>query len=63
MTWEIAVGIFAIVSFAAVVIGWSGKISDASDSFVPKEVADETDEAIDSSKEYVKVLDETTLRL
>lgn len=27
MTWEIAIGIFAIVSFAAVVIGWSGKIS------------------------------------
>lgn len=27
MTWEIALGIFAIVSFAAVVIGWSSKIS------------------------------------
>ena len=27
------------------------------------EVADETDEAIDSSKEYVKVLDETTLHI
>lgn len=27
MTWEIALGIFALVSFAAVVIGWSSKIS------------------------------------
>ena len=27
MTWEIVLGIFAVVSFAAVVIGWSSKIS------------------------------------
>lgn len=26
MTWEIALGIFALVSFAAVIIGWSSKI-------------------------------------
>ena len=26
MAWEIALGIFAIVSFAAIVIGWSPKI-------------------------------------
>lgn len=27
MTWEIALGIFALVSFAAVIIGWSTKIA------------------------------------
>lgn len=27
MTWEIALGIFAIVSFVAIVIGWTSKIT------------------------------------
>lgn len=27
MTWEIALGIFALVSFVAVVLGWSSKLT------------------------------------
>ena len=29
MTWEIALGIFALVSFVAVIIGWTSKIISA----------------------------------
>lgn len=49
--------------YGGVPVHTTAKTSDASESFVPKEVADETDEAIDSGKEYVKVLDETTLHI
>ena len=51
------------VLYGGMPVRTAAQTSGTSGNSTQKEVADETDDAVDSSKEYVKVLDETTLHI